>query len=169
MKKNHNKFNFFENAWSKKTHDHDEATENDVDIAVLKKQKRLNTAIAIFALVCAFIIWIYACSVSLTDVRYQSVPVNIKRLAAAESKGYKIEYNNNVKINYTIRGTVFAVSQLPVKGVEVYADISTVNLSEITDTKIVQLPLIIDLPTDIICTEKSQEYIEVVITKINIE
>ena len=97
------------------------------------------------------------------------MPVNVKRVTSVESKGYKVEYNNNVKVNYTIKGTVFAISQLPPKGMDVYADLSTVNLSEITDVKIVQLPLIIDLPSDISCTEKSQEYIEVIITKNNIE
>ena len=167
MKKNKNKFNFFENAWSKKTYDYDDATESDV--AVRKKQKRLNTAIVIFALVCSFLIWIYAYSVSLTEVKFQSASVNVKRVSSVESKGYKVEYNTNVKVNYTIRGTVFAISQIPSKGVDVYADLSTVNLSEITDVKIVQLPLILDLPADISCTEKSQEYIEVIITKINIE
>jgi hypothetical protein len=95
--------------------------------------------------------------------------VNVKRVAAVESKGYKVEYNTGVKVNYTLSGTIFAISQVPAKGVDVYADLSTVNLSEITDTKIIQLPLIIDLPADITCTEKSQEYIEVVITKNYVE
>jgi hypothetical protein len=93
----------------------------------------------------------------------------MKRVSSVESKGYTVEYNTGVKVNYTIRGTVFAISQLPSKGVDVYADLSTVNLSEITDMKIVQLPLIMDLPSDISCVEKSQEYIEVIITKNNIK
>ena len=166
MKKNKNKFNFFENALSKKTYDYTKENENS---EVVKKQKKLNTAIAVFALVCSFFIWIYACSVSLTDVKFQSATVNVKRVAFVESKGYKVEYNTSVRVSYTIRGTVFAISQIPSKGVDVYADLSTVNLSEITDMKIIQLPLIMDLPSDISCTEKSQEYIEVIITKINIE
>lgn len=166
MKKNKNKFHFFENVWLKQGSDYEDSTGNG---EVVKKQKRRNTAIAIFSLVCAVAIWMYACSVSLTEVKFQSIPVNVKRVASVESKGYKVEYNNNVKINYTIKGTIFAISQIPSKGMDVYADLSTVNLSEITDMKIIQLPLIIDLPADVSCTEKSQEYIEVIITKNHIE
>ena len=166
MKKNKNKFHFFENVWLKQGSDYEDLTGNG---DVVKKQKRRNTAIAIFSLVCAVAIWIYACSVSLTEVKFQSIPVNVKRVASVESKGYKVEYNNNVKINYTIKGTIFAISQIPSKGMDVYADLSTVNLSEITDVKIIQLPLLIDLPADVSCTEKSQEYIEVIITKNHIE
>ena len=166
MKKNKNKFNFFENAWLKQNSDGEDSIVNGETI---KKQTRRNTAIAIFSLVCAVVIWIYACSVNLTEVKFQSIPVNVKRVSAVESKGYKVEYNNNVKINYTLKGTVFAISQIPSKGMDVYADLSTVNLSEITDMKIIQLPLVIDLPADVSCTEKSQEYIEVIITKIHIE
>ena len=161
MKKN--KFDFFENAWDKKTYDYDTTGKND---PAVKKQKKINRIIAVFSIVCAFLIWIYASSVHVTEIKYQST-VNVKRVSSVESKGYTVEYNTGVKVNYTIRGTVFAISQLPSKGVDVYADLSTVNLSEITDVKIVQLPLIIDLPSDISCTEKSQEYIEVVITKNN--
>ena len=167
MKKNKNKFEFFENAWNKKTPEYDETVEKN--IAERKEQKRRNTAIAIFALICSLLIWIYACSVSLTEIKFQSAPINLKRVSAVESKGYKVEYNTNVKVSYTLKGTVFAISQIPSKGVDIYADLSTVNLSEITDMKIIQLPLIVDLPSDISCTEKSQEYIEVIITKINIE
>lgn len=160
MKKN--KFNFFENAWS----DYDEADgKND---PAIKKQKRTNRIIAIFSIICAFLIWIYASSVHVTEIKYQTT-VNVKRVSTVETKGYTVEYNTGVKVNYTIRGTVFAISQIPSKGVDVYADLSTVNLSEITGVKVIQLPLIIDLPSDISCTEKSQEYIEVIITKNNIE
>lgn len=162
-----NKFNFFENAWNKESIEQVEADDNNN--AAIKKKKRTNTAIAIFSLICALIIWVYACSVSTIDLKYQSSTVTVKRVASVESKGYKVEYNTGVKVNYTLSGTVFAISQIPAKGVDVYADLSTVNLSEITDTKIIQLPLIIDLPADITCTEKSQEYIEVVIRKNYVE
>lgn len=166
MKKNKNKFNFFENVWLKQNSDGEDSIGSGETIKI---QKRRNTAIAIFSLICALVIWVYACSVHLTEVKFQSIPVNVKRVSSVESKGYKVEYNNNVKINYTLKGTVFAISQIPSKGMDVYADLSAVNLSEITDMKIIQLPLIIDLPADLSCTEKSQEYIEVIITKIQVE
>ena len=165
MKKN--KFNFFENAWKKDTYIYDEETEKN--ISELKKKKQINASIAVFSLLCAFVIWMYACMVSVTDIKYQSSSVTVKRVVSVESKGYKVEYNTSVKVNYTLRGTAFAISQIPAKGVDVYADLSTVNLSEITDVKIIQLPLIMDLPADVSCTEKSQEYIEVVITKNYVE
>lgn len=161
-----NKFNFFENAWKKGVSDYDDVEQ---DRAAIKSQKRKNTAIAIFSLICALFIWVYACFVNVTDVKLKSSAVTVKRVSTVESKGYKVEYNTGVHVTYTLRGKVFAISQIPEKGIEVYADLSTVNLSEITDTKIIQLPILIDLPADITCTEKSQEYIEVVITKNSIE
>jgi len=160
------KFNFFEHAWKKEIYQYDD--EVNKDHAAIKKKKRINRAIATFSLVCALLIWIYASLVSVIDMKFQSNSVTVKRVASVESKGYKVEYNTGVQVNYTLSGTVFAISQIPEKGVDVYADLSTVNLSEITDTKIIQLPLMIDLPAELTCTEKSQEYIEVVITKISV-
>ena len=160
---NKNKFNFFENAWSKKTRDYEDMTGKNV--AEIKKQKRINTVIGVFSLLFAFIIWTYACSVSQTELKLQTESVTVKRVSLVESKGYTVEYNAGIKVNYTVKGTVFAISQIPKKGLDVYADLSTVNLSEITDMKIIQLPLLVDLPADISCTEKSHEYIEVIITK----
>jgi len=138
---------------------------NGKSIATIKKEKRSKIATGIFAFILTLGIWFYASVMTSADIQCQSAPVTVKKISSVESKGYKVEYNTNLKINYTIRGTAFSISQLPSHGVDVYVDLSTVSLSDITDSKTVQLPLILDLPSDIICIEKSQEYVEIVITK----
>ena len=164
---NQKKIGFFKSKKRKENVDADMV--NGKSVATIKKDKRQKIGFMIFSALLAFAVWMYASSVTVIDFSARSLPVTLKRVSAVESKGYKVEYNTNLIINYTIRGTVFSISQLPDSGVDIYADLSTVNLSEITDVKIVQLPLILDLPSDITCPEKSQEYIEVVITKITTE
>ena len=133
--------------------------------SVLKKKKQTDMVIAIFSVVCALLIWIYAYSISLTEVKFQSAPVVVMHESTLEAQGYRVQYKTNLEVNYTLHGTVFAVSQIEDKGIEVKVDLSMVNLNEIEETKVVQLPLIFELPADITCSEKSQEYIEVTITK----
>ena len=129
-----------------------------------RRNKRLDMFIGIFSVVCALVIWFYASAISETDIKQQSL-VNIKGVVTAENKGYDIEYNSNLKIDLVLSGKVLAVSQIPNYGINAYVDLSSVNLSEITNSKVVQLPLILDLPEGLTCIEKSQEYIEVTITK----
>ena len=82
-----------------------------------------------------------------------------------ETQGYTIQYED-LKVNFKIQGKVAIASQVTEKSIEVYADVSTVKLSDITDSQVFKLPLIYNLPSDVVCIEKSQEYIEVTITKI---
>ena len=129
-----------------------------------RRNKRLNIFIAVFSVICALSIWLYASAITETEAKLQSV-VNVKYVSAAEEKGFDVEYNTELKINFVLGGKVLAISQIPNYGLNVYADLSSVNFTEITNTKTVQLPLIFDLPEGITCIEKSQEYIEVTITK----
>lgn len=129
-----------------------------------RRNKRLNIFIAVFSVICALSIWLYASAITETEAKLQSV-VNVKYVSAAEEKGFDVEYNTELKINFVLGGKVLAISQIPNYGLNVYADLSSVNFTEITNTKTVQLPLIFDLPEGVTCIEKSQEYIEVTITK----
>ena len=130
----------------------------------LRKNKRLNMFVGIFSVLCALAIWLYASAISETEMKFQSI-VNIKHVVDTEDKGYEVEYNSDLKINFILNGKVSSISQIPNYGINVFADLSTVNLSEITNTKTVQLPLVFDLPEGVTCIEKSKEYIEVTITK----
>ncbi len=129
-----------------------------------KKTKRLNMFIGIFSVLCALAIWLYASAISETDLRLQST-VDVKYSTEIQNKGYDLEYSGKPKVNFTVTGKVLAISQISDDGLYVSADLSGVNLSEIMTSKTVQLPLIFDLPEGVTCTEKSQEYIEVTITK----
>lgn len=133
-----------------------------------KKAKRLNMFIGIFSVICALTIWMYASAISEAELKLQS-PVNLKYVLDAEHKGYEVHYNRETKINFTVNGKVLALSQISNKGITISADLSTINYSEITTEKIVQLPLIFNLPEGVTCSEKSQEYIEVSITKKSID
>ena len=129
-----------------------------------EKTERLNMFIGIFSVVCALMLWLYSSAISETEMKLQS-PINVKYVIDVEDKGYDVEYNEKLKINFTVSGKTFSVSQIPNYGINVYADLSTVNLSEIITSKTVQLPLIFDLPEGVTCPEKSHEYIEVTIVK----
>lgn len=129
-----------------------------------KKMERLNMFIGIFSVLCALAIWLYASAMSETEMKLQS-PINVKYVIDVENKGYDVEYNDKLKITFIVSGKTHAISQIPNYGINVYADLSTVNLSEIITSKTVQLPLIFDLPEGVICPEKSHEYIEVTIVK----
>lgn len=129
-----------------------------------KKMERLNMFVGIFSVLCALAIWLYASAISETEMKLQS-PINIKYVIDVENKGYDVEYNDKLKINFVVSGKTHAISQIPNYGINVYADLSTVNLSEIITSKTVQLPLIFDLPEGVSCPEKSHEYIEVTIVK----
>lgn len=128
------------------------------------RTEHLNMFIGIFSVVCALAIWLYASATSETEMKLQS-PINIKYVIDVENKGYDVEYNDKLKVNFIVSGKTFAVSQIPNYGINVYADLSSVNLSEIITSKTVQLPLIFDLPEGVSCPEKSHEYIEVTIVK----
>ncbi|MBE6665388.1 MAG: hypothetical protein E7603_04070 [Ruminococcaceae bacterium] len=129
-----------------------------------RKTERLNMFIGIFSVVCALMIWLYSSAISETEMKLQS-PINVKYVIDVEDKGYDVEYNDKLKISFVVNGKTFAISQIPNYGINVYADLSTVNLSEIITSKTVQLPLIFDLPEGVTCPEKSHEYIEVTIVK----
>ncbi len=129
-----------------------------------RKLERWNMFIGIFAVVCALAIWLYASAISETEMKLQS-PINVKYVIDVENKGYDVEYNDKLKINFIVSGKTFSISQIPNYGINVYADLSTVNLSEIITSKTVRLPLIFDLPEGVSCPEKSHEYIEVTIVK----
>ena len=129
-----------------------------------QKTKRLDMFIAIFSVVCALTIWLYASAVHETEIKVQS-PVNLKYILDAENKGYSIQYNYETKINFTLKGRAMDLSKISEKDILVSADLSTINYSEIENEKIVQLPLIFNLPEGVVCSEKSKEYIEITITK----
>lgn len=131
---------------------------------VSKKAKQLNMVIGIFSVICALAIWLYASAISETEIKLQSY-VNVTHTIDVESKGYSIEYNDKLKVNFTVTGKVLSVSQISDKGIRVSADLSAINLSEVTTNKTVQLPLVFDLPEGVVCSEKSQEYIEITIIK----
>lgn len=138
--------------------------ETDNDNSESKKTKRRDLFISIFSVLCALTIWFYASAIHETELK-DSSRVNLKYILDAENKGYEIHYNYNTEINYTLKGKALALSQISSNVGIITADLSTINYSEIESEKIVQLPLIFNLPEGVVCTEKSKEYIEITITK----
>ena len=135
----------------------------------LKKNRRTDTIIRILSLIGAILIWVYVVLSDTAIYNYQNVSVTIKAETMVKTKGYTVEYES-MKVNFTVQGNAAKISQLSNNSVEVYADLSAVNLTEITDGQPVslQLPIVYKLPTDvsgISITQKSQEYIDVIITE----
>ncbi len=155
---------YLKSFFSKKERNDDARTDNTDDYTIKRNQK-VDIIIRIFAVVCAIIVWVYAVTSNSTTKEFQNIPVTVKRIAMVETQGYTIQYED-LKVNFKIQGKVAIASQVTEKSIEVYADVSTVKLSDITDSQVFKLPLIYNLPSDVVCIEKSQEYIEVTITKI---
>lgn len=131
----------------------------------VKESRKADVAILIFSIVCAMVLWVYAVTTGDAVKQFQNVPVTVKRVSIVSTQGYDIQYTD-LKVNFTIQGSGATISQISEKSIEAYVDLSTVNLTEITDTKIVQLPIVFNVPGDVRCFDKSKEYIEVKITKI---
>ena len=141
----------------------------DVDESVIKKNRQIDTLIRVLSVICAVLIWSYIVLSDSAVYNYQNVSVNIKSETIVKSKGYTISYDN-LKVNFTVQGSAAKISQLSFKSVEVYADLSKVDLSTIEEGQsiTVPLPIVYKLPTNIsglTLTEKSQEYIDIIITK----
>lgn len=141
----------------------------DVDESVIKKNRRIDTLIRVLSVICAVLIWSYVVLSDSAVYHYQNISVNIKSETIVKSKGYLITYDN-LKVNFSVQGSAANISQLTNKSVEVYADLSKVDLSVIEEGQsvTVPLPIVYKLPaniTGLALTEKSQEYIDVIITK----
>lgn len=157
-------FSNFASDDSKKAENETEKKQNHGDYTI-NKNKRVDIAIGVFAAICAIIIWVYAVTVGDTTKEFQNIPVTVKRVSIVSTQGYDVQYSD-LRVNFKIQGSGSAVSQISENSVEVYVDLSTINLTEITDVKVVELPLVFNVPGDVRCLEKSQEYIKVTITKI---
>ncbi|MBQ8496882.1 MAG: hypothetical protein IJ489_05425 [Clostridia bacterium] len=157
-------FSIFTSNSSKKEDAETEMTHHHGDYTV-NKNRRVDIAIGVFAAICAIIIWVYAVTVGDTTKEFQNIPVTVKRVSIVSTQGYDVQYSD-LRVNFKIQGSGSAVSQISENSVEVYVDLSTINLTEITDMKVVELPLVFNVPGDVRCLEKSQEYIKVTITKI---
>lgn len=131
----------------------------------VKKNKRVDIALLVFSVICAMMLWMYTVTTSDATKQFQNIPVTVKRVSIVTTQGYDIQYKD-LKVNFTIQGSGATISQISEKSIEAYVDLSTINLTEITDTKIVQLPIVFNVPSNVRCYDKSNEYIEVKITKI---
>lgn len=159
--------NLFSNiipSFSKKENE-DVSSQGNFGEYTLKKNKKVDVAIGIFAAICAILIWVYAVTNGDATKEFQNIPVTVKRISIVSTQGYDIQYSD-LRVNFKIQGSGATVSQVSEKSIEVYADLSTVNLTEITDTQHIRLPLVYNVPSDVRCFEKSQEYIDVTISKI---
>ena len=142
---------------------------SDVDESVIKKNRRIDTLIRVLSVICAILIWAYVVLSDSAVYHYRNISVTIKSETIVKSKGYTVAYDN-LKVNFTVQGNAAKISQLSFGSVEVYADLSSVDLATVPegDSVTVPLPIVYKLPSDVTgltLTQKSQEYIDVVITK----
>lgn len=145
--------------------------ENNKDDYTVKKNKRTDIIIGVLSLLCALVIWIYAVTSGNTTKEFINVSVKVKGMTMVTTSGFDVQYSD-LKVNFKAQGSIPALNQLSEKNIDVYADLSSVNLTDIVDTKIVNLPIVYtvtaDGPSGVNYFDKSQESITVTITKKNL-
>ena len=141
---------------------------NNADDYTVKKNKRTDIIIGVLSFLCALVIWAYAVTSGNTTKEFINVSVKIKGSTMITTNGFDPQYSD-LKVNFKVQGNISSVNQLSDKNLDIYADLSAINLTDFQDQKIVNLPIVYsvtaDGPSGINFFDKSQEFITVTITK----
>ena len=135
------------------------------DYAVVRN-RRVDMVIRILSVVCAIAIWTFNVIGDSASKDFTNFNVSAKGIALVQ-KSYTVEYDIT-QVNFKIQGKGSQISQISDSDVQVYVDISTLNLSNINGSQTFDLPLIYDVKNktlNVVFTDKSRETIKVIITK----
>ncbi len=130
------------------------------------KNRRVDMIIRIISVVCAVAIWIFNVIGDSATKDFTNFNVTAKGIALVQ-KNYTVEYDIT-QVNFKIQGKGTQISQISESDIEVYVDISSLNLSNINGSQTFDLPLIYGVKnktTGIVFSDKSRETIKVIITK----
>ena len=128
--------------------------------------RRMDMIIRIIAVVCAIAIWIFNVIGDSATKEFTNFNVSAKGIALVQ-KSYTVEYDIT-QVNFKIHGKGNHISQISESDVQVYVDISSLNLSNIKDSQTFDLPLNYEVKNksvSVVFTDKSRETIKVIITK----
>ena len=93
------------------------------------RNRRVDMIIRIVSVVCAIAIWIFNVIGDSATKDFINFNVTAKGIALVQ-KNYTVEYDIT-KVNFTIQGKGTQISQISESDIEVYVDISSLNLSNI--------------------------------------
>lgn len=161
MSKENNK-NFLTKIFSK-TPEIAEARTDESDDYTIKRNQRTDVIIRILSIIGAIIIWIYVVCTDVATYQFKDRVVELKNIQDVESLGYEVNYTE-LLVTFTVQGRAGKISQVTDESVRVYADLLSVDLSDIVGSQTVKVPLVYEIPRDLTCMEKSQRYLEVQIT-----
>jgi len=160
--KEKNEKHFFKSIFMKTEKTSDIRTDETDDYTIERNQKT-DVIIRILSIVGAIIIWIYVVCTDVASYEFKDVAVELKNIEAIEAEGFSVHYDIPY-VTFKVQGSAGKISGITENSVKVYANLSSVDLSDIVDSKTVKIPLVYEIPKDLTCMEKSQDAVEVVIS-----
>lgn len=136
---------------------------DETDDYTIKRDQKIDAIIRILSIIGAIFIWIYVVSTDATSYEFKNVEVELKNIEAVEAAGFTVDYDI-LYVTFKVQGSAGKVSGITEDSVKVYANLSSVDLSDIVGSKTIKMPIVYEIPKDLTCMEKSQDTIEVVVS-----
>lgn len=136
---------------------------DETDDYTVKRNQKIDVIIRILSIIGAIFIWIYVVSTDVASYEFKNVEVELKNIEAIETEGFTVDYDI-LYVTFKVQGSAGKISGITEDSVKVYANLSSVDLSDIVGSKTIKMPIVYEIPRDLTCMEKSQDTIEVVIS-----
>ena len=136
---------------------------DETDDYTVERNQKIDVIIRILSIIGAIFIWIYVVSTDVASYEFKNVEVDLKNIETVEAEGFTVDYDI-LYVTFKVQGSAGKVSGITEDSVKVYANLSSVDLSDIVGSKTIKMPIVYEIPKDLTCMEKSQDTIEVVIS-----
>lgn len=136
---------------------------DETDGYTVERNQKIDVIIRILSIIGAIFIWIYVVSTDVASYEFKNVEVELKNIETVEAEGFTVDYDI-LYVTFKVQGSAGKVSGITEDSVKVYANLSSVDLSDIVGSKTIKMPIVYEIPKDLTCMEKSQDTIEVVIS-----
>ena len=136
---------------------------DETDDYTVERNQKIDVIIRILSIIGAIFIWIYVVSTDVASYEFKNVEVELKNIETVEAEGVTVDYDI-LYVTFKVQGSAGKVSGITEDSVKVYANLSSVDLSDIVGSKTIKMPIVYEIPKDLTCMEKSQDTIEVVIS-----
>ena len=136
---------------------------DETDDYTVERNQKIDVIIRILSIIGAIFIWIYVVSTDVASYEFKNVEVELKNIETVEAEGFTVDYDI-LYVTFKVQGSAGKVSGITDDSVKVYANLSSVDLSDIVGSKTIKMPIVYEIPKDLTCMEKSQDTIEVVIS-----
>ena len=153
---------FFTSLLPKKETSPDMRTDETDDYTV-KSNQRTDVIIRILSIVGAICIWIYVVLTDVASYEFKNVGVEVRNVSAIEAEGYTVSYNT-LRVSFRVQGSRERIGTVADNSASAYVNLLSVDLSEIVGSKTGEVPIIYEFPGNLTCMEKSQDYMEIVIS-----